>query len=265
MKNVKLILLILCLLIFKLNLSFASNLEHVVWDQKPIDIILPINQEKMITFPGSIQFGYNNQALSSEQLRIQNNNGTLYLTAYQTFKPIRVAVKLVENTHIILLNLSAGQQGDANPVDIVFHEEKRQSNLKDKQGKEVLNPIQLIRFAENQLFAKSRYLINSSTNFVVPMHTTKTVPLILDGQILSTPIRSWSDGEYFVTAVTLHNLTSSPINLSPHLLCGDWEMAAFFPVLTLAPEENYSDTTTVFLLSVSPFASAIASCAGFGG
>lgn len=59
--------------------------EHVVWNQTPIDVILPVGKERMVSFPMSVEFGYDKSILSDDKLTVQNNNGTLYLFAKSSF------------------------------------------------------------------------------------------------------------------------------------------------------------------------------------
>ncbi len=263
MKKLLIIILMPFLICLFLRTIYADvpPIEHVIWDKAPINIILPVGKEKMVSFPGSVQFGYDTSLLSSNILRVQNNNGTLYLTAYKTFDPKRVVVKLIQDGSIILLNISAQKNADNTPMQVVLSEHPS-SNQQSKLSQNHVNPITLLRFAENQLFAKKRFVMINPNIYVTPMHTSKTVPLVLDGRILATPLRSWRSGPYFITAVTLHNLSKDTVPLSQTRLCGEWKMAAFFPLMALSPEGGFRDTSTAFLVSTEPFSSAIGVCNG---
>lgn len=35
-----------------------SFIFHVVWQQTPIDVVLPVGKERMVNFPSVVSFGY---------------------------------------------------------------------------------------------------------------------------------------------------------------------------------------------------------------
>jgi integrating conjugative element protein (TIGR03749 family) len=236
--------------------------EHVVWDKAPINVVLPVGQERMITFPDLIQFGYDKDSLPPNILGVQNNNGTLYLTAHKAFQPQRIDVRRIKTGHIILLNISAQQGADNTPLNVVMAQDQIQNTAQGNQEMQGVNPIALMRFAEQQLYAPKRLLVIPGNIFVTPMHTTKTVQLILDGRVVATPQRSWRSGIYFVTAVTLHNMSNDLISLDQKRMCGNWRMSAFFPTSVLTSRGSFRDTTTAFLVSTESFANAMSVCSG---
>ena len=241
----------------------VSLQEHVIWNRAPINVVLPLNKERMVTFPGIMQFGYDQSALPPDTLRVQNNNGTAYLTAYRTFTSQRIQVRMIKDGRIVLLNLSAQADADNTPLNVVFGDDELQG--KTKNNNKILrnvNPISLMRFAEQQLYAKKRLLTIPANIFVTPMHTSKTVPLLLDGRIVSMPLRSWRSGSYFVTAVELHNLSNDVISLNLTRLCGNWCMAGFFPQTVLASKGCLRDSTTAILVSTDSFSDSINVCTG---
>jgi len=236
----------------------VTPIEHLVWDKMPLNIILPVGKERLVSFPQPMQLEYDKSSLPSNTLRVLNNNQTLYLTAFKAFAPQRIEIKL-QDSSIMLIDLSAKQGADNTPLDVVVSSLKK---TKNSQTTEAINPISLLRFAEQQLYTPERLLKNFSSIFVVPMHTQKSVLLMLDARILATPIRSWQNNDFYVTSVELHNMSKDVIALNQTQLCGHWKMTAFFPINVLAPKGDIRDSTTAFLISTQPFSTAMNVCSG---
>lgn len=91
----------------KLQQYFPSQEEnqHVVWNGNPIPIQLPLNQEKRIIFPNTVLPDLKN-ALMTDQLRITNDDKSLYLTALKSFSTTRMYVTLQNTGDVILIDLS---------------------------------------------------------------------------------------------------------------------------------------------------------------
>ncbi len=255
--------------------AIESTPEHIIWNKTPIAVYLPVGKERMIHFPGSVQVGYDKTILTDEHIRIQNNQGTLYLLAKKEFPAERIQVKL-ESGKIILLDVSAKKLASCTPLEIVVSEDKPISspfettepahqNQNPKSVEEdhsnltttIITPIQLTRFAAQQLYAPQRLLTQLNNIYRVPMHTKKTVDLVLDGSVTAMPLASWRGGDEFVTAILLRNNLPQTLTLHPQDLCGQWQTATFFPKNELAPRGNVKDSTTVFLVSCRPFAESL--------
>ena len=186
------------------------------------------------------------------------------------FPAERVQVKL-ESGKIILLDVSAKQSASCTPLEIVLAEDNRlpfseKAEAQNWQNTEeeptqltttVITPIQLTRFAAQQLYAPQRLLTQSNNIYRVPMHTQKTVDLVLDGSVMAMPLASWRGGDQFVTALLLRNNLPHELTLHPQDLCGQWQTATFFPKNELAQRGNVKDSTTVFLVSHRPFAESL--------
>lgn len=246
--------------------------EHIVWNQTPIDIILPVGKERMITFPIRVDFGYDKSVLSDDKLKVQNNNGTLYLVAKAAFPAQRVQVRCSDTGQIILLNLSAQQNVSTTPLDIVIADKSKQNNNQEEPSRDEtitdcpgiannkVTPVALTRFAAQQLYAPKRLLTQPPFIHRTPMHTSKTIPLLLDGSVIAMPLASWRGGDLFVTAVLMRNQLHQDLSLDSRNLCGTWQTATFFPNSILASAGDQKDSTTVFLVSNRPFAVSLQSC-----
>lgn len=246
--------------------------EHLIWNQTPIAVKLPVGIERIVHFSEAVQVGYDKTHLTDEKIRLQNNGGTLYLLAKQIFSVERIQVKL-QNGKIILLDISAEKGASRTPLDIIIGEDQlahssmvasfeklpvvADQNLDEDNANTIqrisITPIALTRFAAQQLYAPQRLLTQSKRIYRIPMHTKKTISLILDGSVMAMPLASWRGGDQFVTAVLIRNNLPQSLTLHPQDLCGHWQTVTFFPQHQLAPRGDMKDSTTVFLVSNRPF------------
>jgi integrating conjugative element protein (TIGR03749 family) len=252
--------------------------EHVVWQQAPIDVTLPVGKERMVSFPSAVAFGYDKNILPDNLLRAQNNNGVLYLFAKAPFAAQRVQVKLMDSGQIILLNLSAQKEASVTPIDVVMSsavnrvsavpKNSPSTNIPEEDSTPQSNDfsdnaisyISLTRFAAQQLYAPKRLLTQPPAIFRTPMHTAKTVPLFRDGGVIAMPLASWRGGDLTVTAVLLRNQLHQSLTLDPRNICGSWQATTFFLQTVLAVSGQRRDSTTVFLVANRAFADALQTC-----
>jgi len=264
MKSIFLLSSLLSGLSLSLTGYAANSDEHVVWQKAPIEINLPVGQERYISFPSSIQFGYDANDLPASMLRVENNNQTLYLTAKQAFPLQRVEAKLI-NGEIILMDLTAKEGGDDASIDIVLPQAnpvEGNSTHSTYTNDTNINYISLIRYAVQQLYAPER-LINHAANITrFPMSTSHVVPLVYDNSISAMPLASWRDGDLYVTAILIKNQLHQALRLDPRLICGNWQAATFYPKNKIAARGTpiNRDTSTLFVVSNRPFAEAMQSC-----
>jgi len=249
----------------------VTNPEHIVWKTEPINVVLPLGKERIITFPAGIEFGYDKNILPSDTLTIQNNNGTLYLTAKKAFAVQRVAVKLTNSGKIILLNLSAQKEADTTPIDIVLSDGDKitsnnninndaDNNTEIKIKKNKISEVELMRFAVQQLYAPKRLLTQPNNIYRTPMHLKKTASLFLDDSVIAMPLASWRSDDLTITAFLLHNTLKQSLNLDPRVLCGNWQTATFYPRHELSPAGSTDDSSTVFLISNQSASNALIGC-----
>lgn len=263
--------------IAKLSQYFPSaedNTEHKVWDKKPIEIVLPVAKEKLVSFPETIELGINQSEIPADKLKIQNNNHTLYLTAKKPFQKQRVYARLVNSGKIILLDISAKTDASVTPITIETLDNAGANPLatkaaithrsaQDKTDAEEIKPVnmlQLVRYAAQQLYAPKRLLQPDKAIFRVAMQAYPVEPLLLDGSVLAQPLASWRSAHYFVTAVLLRNQLPHAQTLDPRIFCGSWAGVSLFPRNRLTQKGNATDSTTAFLVSHQSFGQAMRVC-----
>lgn len=237
--------------------------ETIVWQRAPITVTLPIGKERFVSFPSSVQLGYDKNRLPDSVLRVENDHQTLYLMARKSFPVARVEVKLATGD-IILMDVSSVGSGDDNPIDVVLPKAIQNVDVSTdtSQGSYDLDYVSLTRYAIAQLYAPTRLLTDSTTITRFPMQTTHVVPLFYDGSVSSMPLASWRSSNNYVTALLIKNRLNQSLRLDPRLLCGNWKAATFFPQETLAPKSTpiNKDTSTLFVVSDRPFSEAMSLC-----
>lgn len=248
MRMIKFLILGLCFI----NMGYALQSEHLVWEKVPLNIELPIKQERLIQFPQSIKII---DQLISPALDILKVKGSLYLKAKDSFKHARIIVQLIPDGEVIILNLKADEQfNNTTPIEILTDDPKREGQTANSHYE--YNAIQLTRFAIQALFAPERVQQIPNGVYRTPMQTHKTLPLFYGASIEAHPIASWRGGALHITAVELKNLLNKPISLKPEDLIGHWQTASFYPAKSL-PARNSHESTTVFLVSDTPFHQAL--------
>ncbi len=247
-----------------INLTSASA-EHVVWQGTPISFAVPVGEERLISFPGDVEFKNLDPSLTSDKVSISNNDGTLYIRALQPFDPIRTYVAIKSTGQIVYLDLSAQNGGDDTAVSVVTNPSTSSSATPASNGASA-GPtyISMLQYAVAEMYWPERLLTQlnqdpSNFDFArTPMYTTHSVHLIMGNNILALPEVSWRNGDLFVTAVLLMNPNKQAVNFDPFQdFIGNWEAKAFYPTTYLSPQGTANDRTMVFLVSSQPFNSAL--------
>lgn len=258
----KIIFLIIAFLLINTASAAQFNPQHIVWDHMPIDVILPVGKERIVVFPGKVQFGYDRTVLSSDMLQVQNNDGALYFRAEKSFLSQRVEVKLVSSGKVILLNLSAQTNASDTPLSVLVASQSAKITQNDQDVPLNIDYPILLRFAVQQLYAPERLLTKPAYIYRVPMRVNRTVSLFVDDNIVAMPQISWRGGNLYITAVILRNISNYLACLNLKNIEGDWLAASLFPSSKLLPKDTLingvpRDSTTLFLVSKKPFDEAL--------
>ncbi len=248
MRMIKTLSLWLCFI----NMSYALQSEHMVWEKVPLNIELPVKQERLIQFPQAIKSIDQNLSPALDILKVK---GSLYLKAQDNFKHARIIVQLIPDGEVILLNLKADEHfNNTTPIEILTDDPKREGKAASSHYE--YNAIQLTRFAIQALYAPERVQQIPNGVYRTSMQTHTTIPLFYGASIEAHPIASWRGGSLHVTAIELKNLLNKTIRLKPENLIGHWQTASFYPS-SLLPARTHHESTTVFLVSEKPFHEAL--------
>lgn len=234
-----------------LSKSIQAN-EHVIWDKLPIQFIVPVGEERIISFPDSVNVKSIGTGLTTDKVEILNNKGTLYIKSKKEFAPVRIAVTLQKSNDVILVDILSKDNVPNTSVEVMLKED-----LSKKDTSKNILPnsdyISLIRSAIHELYAPERLLEEHSNFKRTPMHTTSNIHLFWNKQVIAKPLASWSSGNHYVTAVILKNMSEKNLELNYEGIRGTWIAASLYPTDNLTKKGTKNDRTTLFLVSNKPF------------
>lgn len=257
---------------FALDVSPSSNVvvndvqyDHVVWDGIPIGFAVPVGQERILKFPGSVTLNNSNARLTTDKVSIQNNAGFLYIKAKKEFRPIRLDFTLSSTGQVILVDLSANDNVSNTPVSVVLSDNNNQNTSptspnnthQDQNNIQSVNDVTLMRYAIQHLYAPERLISHNNSITRVPMETQQSVNLFDDKSVLAMPLISWNAGDLYVTAILLKNNWDEKILLNPRNINGNFIAASFYPSRIINSKGSNNDRSTVFLVSNEPFNDAL--------
>ena len=254
--------------------------SHQFWKGDPITIQLPISAEKRIVFPGPVTVDLKG-ALNTSQLKIINNDKSLYLTAMTSFSKTRIFITVQDTGKVLLLDLVTSEKASNTPQFIEFKTDAKKTstetvstevsastaepNEQSEAKSDPENYVDLIRFAWKQAYAPERLLKDLPSYSRAAMHTRPFVSdLVYGDKVIAHPESSWLISNLFVTIVTLQNKYSHATKLDiKRDVCGAWLAAVVYPRSRLTPSKNNnSDRTTLFLISRRSFGETLGVCHG---
>lgn len=250
----------------------ADDSTHLIWDGTPIAVALPVGKEKRLIFPANVTADVNG-ALNADQLKLLNNDKSLYFTALKPFQTTRIYVTLKTTGEVLLIDLSTEEHTSNVSQYIDMHQKliKTNDTTTDSSEKNKSNAykdvtyVDLIRFAWKQTYAPERISKNAPQYSRAPMHTQKFVSWLVYGDnIIAFPQGSWMAGKYYITAILLRNKYQHITRIDlRNDLCGEWKAATLFPRSILKPYgDKEKDTTMLFLVSSRPLGENLGVCHG---
>jgi len=266
-------LLLLFALTFSLNQSsYAQSAQRMVYMGDPLKITLGIGEERRLTFPGAKLVWADVKDKLKPKLDSLIVGKNVYFKAKEPFKSTRIIIGEDGGSKVYLLDIMATDKKVGNKRLVIVEGEDRFA-IADKDKKvvpeSVIAPLTrksspgagfktLLQFASREIYAPER--LRSKT---VGMHREfinkrPTYHLYRGNQISTHPVVAWRSGGLHVSAIKVQNRTSDFLPLDPRLLRGKWKTALFYHG-QLAPNGSPQDTSTLFLISDSPYVDAIRS------
>lgn len=250
--------------------------ERIVWDRTPLGVMLPVGQERQVTFPAPVEVGM--PAGLADVVRTQVVAGTVYWLAKKDFTPQRIQVRDTATGQIYLVDLSARASASTAPVIIALAPTDPTSAAFGLAGGSVgaaagaagrvaesappappriptYDYAALTRFAAQSLYAPRRLTPALPGVFRTPVDE-RALDLVRGESIQATPLIAWRSGNLHITAVRLRNRGASSVILDPRALRGLW-LAATFQHARLLPHGDEADTSAVYLISAKPFEQAV--------
>lgn len=245
----------------------SGDNSSLIWKGDPLAVALPVNTEKRLLFPESVEVNLNG-SLTTDQLRVVNNDKSVYLTALKPFATTRMYVTLKASQKILLLDISTADKASNSVQTVVISSDPKSSTVNNPTSdyaNSTVSNVAAIRFAWQQLYAPQRLLNNANAFTRTPMHThTWLTNLVYGDKVLVHPLISWTAGNLFVTAIELRNKYPHTTVLDlRHDLCGEWQVATLYPRATLKPAgHKMGDSATLFVISSKPFGESMEACHG---
>ncbi|CAC9507873.1 hypothetical protein [uncultured Gammaproteobacteria bacterium] len=267
---------LLIVLITLLSLSSVNaELRLLSFPGETIKLMLDVDQEVQLNFEKPLSsIGIPTDIKNN--IKTQLIDSRIWIKATKAFKPTRVLVKSLKG-EISVFSLSATpnqQKAQEYPIKYNIVSERRQAykssssssgsdssnnkkntNTATKTGE---NYIALTRFVAQSFYAPKR-LIKKIDVVRVPINTKQLITLFAcsknlacNGNVSASPLASWKSSHYYISAVLLKNTTRQQIVLDPRDLLGEWKSATFH-FNRLGRTGSPTDTTVVYLISLSPF------------
>ncbi|SFN78752.1 TIGR03749 family integrating conjugative element protein [Xenorhabdus japonica] len=216
------------LLLFSVS---AKADELMKWERIPLSIALKVGQERIIFADRNVRIGF--PPSLSDKLRVQSVGGAIYLKANNTFPQTRLQLQDSENGEIILLDITAAKAGPAEPVRIIYLDEKKpvskeQSQSQSKPELSAPVPVVLTRYAAQQLYAPLRTVEPVTGIQPVNLHLPGTITTLYPSEPIEImPLAGWGLHNHTVVALKLRNPTQRKITLDPRALQGKFVVATF--------------------------------------
>ncbi|NDH67875.1 MAG: TIGR03749 family integrating conjugative element protein [Gammaproteobacteria bacterium] len=239
-----------CLILLSIlcHCAFSQTALHLAWDKSPIQISLPLNQDRLIHFPKAISI-VDSELSDVSVMKIQD---ALYLNAHFAFANKRLVVQMMPQGEAIVINLSANPESvDTTPIEIIINEASENPEVTEQSFE--INPITLTRFAIQSLFSPERLLVTPPSVTRVPMQTSRYIHFMNSASVTARPLISWQANGLYVTAIELKNDLNKPVEINPTQFLGAWQTATLFPTNVL----NKHDITTALITSSQPFNEAL--------
>jgi integrating conjugative element protein (TIGR03749 family) len=250
--------------------------NHFIWKGDPILIQLSVGKENRLVFPSPIKADLKADLIKSGELKILNNDKSLYLTAAKPFALTRLLVTLLQTGEVILIDLSVSEKSK-NPSNTQYIEIKNEKSTTSNVAASTsidndsladvdkVSYVEMIRFAWQQMYAPNSFLEEGRHFPRIAMHTNYFEGnLVYGDKVIAHPEASWIAGNTYVTAIAIQNKYPLPITVSTQKdLCGDWLAATIYPSGHLkAHDHELADNATLFLVSKKPFNEILRVCHG---
>jgi integrating conjugative element protein (TIGR03749 family) len=197
------------------------------------------------------------------------NQRIVYWKAVEEFDSVRAIATSTDNETVYLVDLVAQKNAVVesifieDPDRILVQQGERSEHAESASAvQELLDPPELIltRFASQTLYAPRRLIpVNPDINAQAISALPANFPLMRSQrgeQYSFSVVGAWSGYGRYVTAVMVMNKSAVGVHINPGLISGNFTHITA-QHLTLGVAGSLEDRTTLYLVSDTPFASAI--------
>lgn len=246
----------------------AVAAEPMVWTGDPLALTLLPEQERRIDFPEPIADVDVPRTLDAHSQIVLTPEGHLHWQAHREFAPERVLATSISG-HLYQLDIGADSAtGQTTPVVIVDPRlQQRQSEphqmaaalipefLRHDSAARSPTLVDVARFALSHYAGPAR-LIPERQAVAIAVASVPTAWLRAQPTLRAQPLAQWRIGEYYVTAVGVHNTGAYRVAFDPLALRGDWQfVAALHP--DFQPHGSGYERSVWALVSRVPFNQAL--------
>lgn len=249
----------------------ADSVTRLVWQNRPLPITLkPGKAEIRVVFPADVDIQVP-VAILDKVTTLQINPRVVYWTAKESFPAAQVVAISQESGEVYLIQLSANENGSTNPITIddptwiIRQQPQAPTTIPSPAAKATAlqDPpeIVLARHVAQTLYAPVRLLPTSSTIHRIPVNDLPNnfaLKRSQRGEIYNYKVLGqWQGYGRYITAIKLENTSALTIDaIDLRTIRG-----AFTHVATqhpsLGPAQTDEAITTLYLISLTPFQTAV--------
>lgn len=240
--------------------SAEEIVDHLIWKNVPITVVLPVGVERRIDFPVPVKIEWTDEVSNKTRSLQIRENGSVYWVADREFTRQRVNVYSMTGESW-LLDVEA-RHGASHRTLVVIDDRFEDTDVSTEPSTNTsqrrYDAVDLVRFAAQNFYAPNR-LVKPLPGVVRTPIDAEEVPLYRSGRVRTTPIAQWrAPGvpTMFVTAIRVQSISTTPVVLDPRNLRGQWLTATSQHNL-VNPAGEVGDSTTWYLVSSRPFQESI--------
>lgn len=248
----------------------SGDTERIVFRRAPVRLVLPLNRERLVTFPGT--FALHTPEGFETLVRATIIERTGYLTAIVPFGSVRIVAEDLATGRQIPIDLVADTKTKVSlpPVEVFVPGTAtaapgaagtdpapgtaagRAATRAEPPLPPPLDMVGLTRYAAQHLYAPTRLIPAVAGVRQMPIATTPVAGLYRGWRVETTPIGAWRSGQLYVTAVRFTNQGQQAVDIDLQELRGQWLAATAQHKRLLAAGSDWG-TTTVYLVCDRPF------------
>ena len=152
----------LALMMMSIVVNAETKKERVLWEKRPITVLVNVNNERIIHFPTDIRYWMPDYL--KNKVSVLAAYGVLYVTAHEPIEKTRVRVQALDSQKMYLIDLIASDEGSVTPELIITDKDtiKNQSISASATHKIKSKPsdwyVRLTRFAAQSLYAEEHLM-----------------------------------------------------------------------------------------------------------
>lgn len=260
---------VLYLLLGVIALPALADVRRV-WDEKPLTLVLPVNQEVRVIFPTDVDIQVP-MGIGERLQSLAPNTRMIYWTATDSFEPARIIATANDGKTVYILDVAANANGIAE--DVVIEDPARQplqeapviseGNAEtDAEEAPLEDPTEILltRFASQTLYAPSRLIpVDARIMTVTSPVLDAQFPLLQSAhgeRFAVSVVGAWMGFGQYVTAVLIKNTTSLRFQLDLSRVRGNFTHISA-QHLMMGAAGSLEDRTTLYLISSQPFNEAL--------